>query len=130
MRQLLLAFTLLFVSSCGCFTVAQQNTTQCILLKQVISCSEDSGSSIAAKVVALILKTVSTGTIDWSSLETMLEGFGVGDAACIIAAVDQDFVSPTSKVNPMLKTQWHNFFDYWRKKHLPNVTIKIHGKSL
>lgn len=91
----LLPFLLLLSASCSCFTPATRNTPQCVILNNIIDCSEDVVIANLGPAVSKIIQSYIAApnqSPNWTALDAALEAAGIKDGGCIIAQLQADFL--------------------------------------
>jgi len=101
--SLLLAFAALalgtFVAGCACYTPQARNDKTCIVLHQIIDCTQDAAlQNLAPLAVAIIGEILNNQqSPNWPAIEARIEGAGIKDGGCILAQLEADFAGrPTA----------------------------------
>ncbi len=117
--------------SCG-GTCKDSNSAACVLERHIVDCTVASVQSLTPQfkpiIAALIEKaTGGDGTIDWPSIQASLQGLGVVDGGCILAALENDYLTKrtASPLQGAKATSYHNGFSELRQKMWPNVRFKL-----
>lgn len=81
----------LFVSSCACFTPSNvhYNEKRCVVARQTVDCAKSSFTDLLPYIPTIALALISGTPIDWAQMG--IKG-GLSSAACVIAALEVDFV--------------------------------------
>lgn len=102
----LLVFFLVGLSAftgCAACKLSQNATLpKCVLENNIIACGEQDGASLLP-VVLSVVESVVAGSFNPAAVVATLEGQGVKDVPCVLAALEQ-YVAPT---NPALSITFH-----------------------
>ena len=104
---LLLPFLLIGMTSCACWTPEHRNDKGCAVLHQIIDCTTDVIKDLAPSVVGIITNSINgNSSPDWDGLLQRLEGMGIKDGGCILAQLENDFITkPGASPEHMLKAK-------------------------
>ncbi len=133
MRKLVALFLALSLSGCACFGEAAQQTKGCIVLRQVLDCSKDTGIDAVMHIVPVLVSLISGGQMDFDAVLAALTAGGFKDATCIIAALESDF---TAKQQNLKASGADNHYEVnfilkaraWQKAELPGVKFILPSK--
>lgn len=90
--RFIIAWLVLFCSSCACWSPAHRDEPTCRNVANVIDCSE---KNIASRIPAFmpVVSYILSGaqqSVDWMQMITTLEGAGLGAVACAVERVRMD----------------------------------------
>lgn len=85
----------LFSSSCACWTQEHKNDVGCVVVRQIIDCTTNQATATVVPIVLSMVETFISGStaVDWGMIEQKLEAFGIRDAGCILASLEDDFLN-------------------------------------
>lgn len=90
------------LSSCQCWQPAHQNDVGCVVLKQIIDCTQGAGAGLVPVVTGIIENQIQGQTsVDWADVEARLEAAGIKDGGCILANLENDFIAKATGPQPM-----------------------------
>lgn len=104
---ILMPFLLFTLAGCACWTPEHRNDKGCAILHQIIDCTTDVIKDLAPSVVGIITGAISgNASPDWDALYTRLEAMGIKDGGCILAQLENDFITkPAASPDHMMKAK-------------------------
>lgn len=96
----LLPFIVFFsaFSGCYCWEPAHAQEPKCVVLRQVVSCSQDSIKTLAIGAIANLAAMVTSANPDWKAFGEKAEALGFRDGGCLLASLE-DYLLGGGKVS-------------------------------
>ena len=124
----------LAAASCACWQPAHAQDKACVVLHQVIDCTETSVATLGPVVAGIISVFVQQGNvnIDWTAVEAKLEAAGIRDGGCVLAQLENDIIGK-AQASPekmeRVKVVSDVFWRFKAKHGLHEVKYKILGSD-
>jgi len=116
------------LASCACFGPEKKDSLGCIIVRQIIDCTVDVVKDLAPSVAGIVGSYINgAGTPDWDALLVRLEALGIRDAGCILAQLENDFITkPQSGPDAAMKAKGAmDAFAQWKAKHGISSDVKF-----
>lgn len=132
-HAIVLTFFALAVPSCACFQAAHRNDPQCAIIGQVVDCTEAAVMANTTQFKPLVQQLIAEATgaggkIDWTIVEKGLGSIGVKDGGCILALIQNDYLTAAVSASPELlaaRASYTEDFAAYRSKRWPGVKFKV-----
>lgn len=124
-----LLFSSMYLMGCACWKPEGRAIKACVVVRQVVDCTTAEIKDIGPVVSKILGGLISGGaTVDWDMILARLEGAGLKDAGCIIANLQNDFVSkPAASPQYAERAKMIQVgFEQWKTKHdMVSVKFKL-----
>ena len=125
----LLPFLFITLTGCACWQPEHKNDPKCIVVRQIVDCTTDAIKDMGPVVAGLIGGLINGNTnVDWDMVLSRLEGAGIKDAGCILANLENDFMTkPAASPEYAQRAKMvHDGFASWKAKHgLADAKFKV-----
>ena len=117
---------------CACWQPAHAQDKQCVVLHQVIDCTETAAATLGPILAGILSAFVLQGnvSVDWTAIEQYLEAAGIRDGGCLLAQLENDIIGKAQGSPEKMERAKvvGNVFRTWKEKMgVSDVKFRVIG---